>query len=664
MDANSSTAKETKGRPAAYAGWNVYRDIGAGLSPGARGIGRAVRFIEVAAVFLLGYLAMSFFQYHPKAEAGADAGLPGNDSFYHVKMASMLPEVGLVKKFPWLQYSYFTQQGDDFVSHHYGFHALMVPFVKLATLLNRDDLSGGRWAICTCFALVVVFFYLILRREQVPWRGLWVLLFFAMPIQFYTRHSYIRAISPSLMMMFILVWVLFERRWLLAFLVTSLFNHMYLGAVMYSPVIVACFAASCVFGRREDREFPWKVVLASATGWVVGVLTYPYFGGMLEFLKLQVLGTGLNPDIEVGTEWKPYEGVWWFGVQFAGPILGIWALSLVTRLRLGPRLTANELTLVLLHFAFLVLTLKARRFIEYWPAFCMLSAGLLSWPAVVWAIEWIEEMFVRVKGVDGLIGWVMWIGAALSVTVWFYLQVGPKVGGFWSELRFSPWFWTAIGIGLLSPVLTGFLSSRLRDRMAFRRCLIMLPMCLMLVTVTSVSAATMWVNIRQSNKCSYDVAEIRKMMAALKADSQPGDVVFTSDWDDFPVYFYYNTYNYFIVGLDPKFTHERRPDLWERYVRVTRGQVPTDREIMMKDAKGVKFKQMLKCRVEDIRDHFHAKYVISDRDHTALSSKVASAKDFADLIYPEGGWAANRNAPYVVFRIRPTSTPESAPAGG
>ena len=54
-------------------------------------------------------------------------------------------------------------------------------------------------------------------------------------------------------------------------------------------------------------------------GWILGVVSYPYAGGIFEFLRLQVFGSGLSPDIEVGREWKPYSDAW-FLVTMAGTL--------------------------------------------------------------------------------------------------------------------------------------------------------------------------------------------------------------------------------------------------------------------------------------------------------------------------------------------------------
>lgn len=606
---------------------------------------RSAAFIESAVVFLIGYLAMSFFM--------PSEGLPGNDSYYHVKMALMMPEVGLVEKFPWLQYSYFTKDSDDFVSHHYGFHALLIPFVNAGQWLVNDDLAGARWAICTFFGLAMAFFHSILRGEKVPWRMLWVLLFLAMPIQFYTRHAYIRAISPSLFAMFVLVWAMFRGRWLIAGIVVLLFNHMYLGAVMYSPVIVASFALANVLGVPEDRKWPWKMVAATAIGWFIGILTHPYCGNMFEFLRLQVFGTGLTPDIEVGSEWKPYSDIWWFAVLFAGPILAIWCGSLVTRLRLGPRLTANELTLVLLHFAFLVLTLKARRFIEYWPAFCLLSSAVLAKPALEAMRDWLARDLTDDSNGSAMIMRIFWSAAGLGLAAWLVTGAvrHDKVGPALKDVIQSWRFWTAVVAGLYLPVLLEFLRTERSRPSRVAAVLWLLPLAFAATTFVTVASSIMWKEIRKSCKCSYDVPKLTAMMDAIRADSKPGDIIFTSDWDDFPLHFYYNNYNHYIVGLDPKFTHDRRPDLWERFVRITRAQTPTTSTVKMKDSTGKEFKEKLDIRVEDIRDVFKARYVISDRDHKALSNKVMGAKGFAELLYPVGEWKKNQNAQYVVFKI-------------
>lgn len=61
--------------------------------------------------------------------------------------------------------------------------------------------------------------------------------------------------------------------------------------------------------------------------------------------------------------------------------------------------------------------------------------------------------------------------------------------------------------------------------------------------------------------------------AWLQANTQPGERIFQTDWDDFPRLFYYNTANTYLIGLDPTYMQLYNPALYEQWVAITRGQV-------------------------------------------------------------------------------------------
>jgi len=54
----------------------------------------------------------------------------------------------------------------------------------------------------------------------------------------------------------------------------------------------------------------------------------------------------------------------------------------------------------------------------------------------------------------------------------------------------------------------------------------------------------------------------------LIANSQKGDIVFNTDWDQFPQLFYWNDKNYYIVGLDPTFMYEYDQNLYWKWRQV------------------------------------------------------------------------------------------------
>ena len=531
-------------------------------------------------LFVLGAVVMHSIYAGTNGWLRPIVGVPGNDSFYHVKMAAMIPQVGLLREFPWLQFCYFTDQGQSFISHHYGFHILLIPFVHLSYWLTGDYLPGGRWAICTFFGLMLVLLDRLLLAARMPWRWLWLPVFVLLPFQFFTRHAFIRAIAPSLVLMMLILLLMFHRRYVLTALAVAAYVHLYMGGVIFGPLLVGTYVFAIVISS-QDRLAAFRLALWGAVGWTVGVLAHPYRDGMWGFLKLQVLGTGLSPDIPVGQEWKPYNDLWWFA-QMSGVVLGVWAAAVVMRLRAGKPANAEELALLLMNVVFFVLTLKARRFIEYWPMFCLLSAAYLA---------------------------------------------APVIGGVAERIRKG---------------------NRAVDR---SRAAIVGPIAAAGIVLVIVGFSPAWQEIRRTSRCDYDLPAIRSAMGFLEKRSQPGDVVFTDDWDIFPVYFYYNSHNHYIVGLDPKFTHARRPDLWERYVKITRGQIPSDVHVETRGADNNVIMQTLHVSLENIRDHFGAGYVITDRDHRPLAAKLAAATDFAELVYPPSSYAKSRDAPYLIFRI-------------
>ncbi|MCH8251368.1 MAG: NPCBM/NEW2 domain-containing protein [Planctomycetes bacterium] len=713
----------------------------AALSPttnrGAR-VWTAWHALELVAVFAIGVMVMTYIYAAPVAADGSGVGVPGNDSFYHIKMSAMMAEHGTLHRFPWLRFSWFSQHGsddtgDDFISHHYGFHMMMRPFLAVAKGLERDRLAGGRWAICTFFGISLVLFHAILIGEGLRWRWIWLIGFAMLPSQFFGRHAFARAISPSLMWMLLEVFLLFRRRYLLAGLAVAAYVLTYLGGIIYAAMIGVFYIGACFVGPKEDRSFPWKAALFGVGGLLLGVLLYPYpTGAIFEFLRLQVFGSGLSPDIPVGREWNPYDNVWWFATM-CGPLLAIWATSLALRLRFGPRLGAKEWSVLLINFTFFVLTLKAKRFIEYWPPFCLLSAALLAGPLVnrvaayfdaedqpdrgrspVWgivasliALAVTAGLAIIVLPSGGFVAdWQVWILLATLYMLapiakaWLVSDGGRShphsstihgLGVLATGIAFAAaiaFIWVAfpsgetepnatIAVGVVPWIIVGgaFLVTaavvirRRRDlpgprpMIALRRGATTVVAGILVVTIIAVTGGPNLHARQKDVKCKFDRTAVRQAMNFLKGHSAPGDVVFTDDWDIFPVYFYYNTHNNYIVGLDPKFTHHRAPQLWDRYVKVSRGKVPSTIDAPKTEGETGSGKKLV-VKLEDIREYFGARYVITDRDHKTLAGKLNKAKHFAELIYPSPDYSTCSNDPYLIFRVKDADEGSFAPPPG
>jgi hypothetical protein len=88
----------------------------------------------------------------------------------------------------------------------------------------------------------------------------------------------------------------------------------------------------------------------------------------------------------------------------------------------------------------------------------------------------------------------------------------------------------------------------------------------------------------------------------LEQNSNTGDRVFQTDWDDFPRLFFYNTHNTYLAGLDPTYMQLYDSESYDLWVLITRGKVDQPSQF--------------------IANHFHARYVHSDLKHGKFLRKA------------------------------------------
>jgi hypothetical protein len=100
----------------------------------------------------------------------------------------------------------------------------------------------------------------------------------------------------------------------------------------------------------------------------------------------------------------------------------------------------------------------------------------------------------------------------------------------------------------------------------------------------------------------------------LAANTPAGSMIFNTDWDDFPMLFYYNPGNTYIVGLDPTYLYDRDQELWRLYAKITLGEEDNPAPL--------------------IRDRFGAEYVFTDNEHSEFMQVVEDSGDF-ETVYED-----------------------------
>jgi hypothetical protein len=107
-----------------------------------------------------------------------------------------------------------------------------------------------------------------------------------------------------------------------------------------------------------------------------------------------------------------------------------------------------------------------------------------------------------------------------------------------------------------------------------------------------------------------------KGAAYMRANIPAGQMVFNTDWDDFPRLFYYDPTHVYVTGLDPTYLLDKNAQLSELYVKITVGDEEDPGPL--------------------IRDRFGATWVFSDnkKDHDSFYDN-ATRSGWFDVVYED-----------------------------
>jgi hypothetical protein len=305
-------------------------------------------------------------------------GFADPDSFYHLKMAELITAGGPVLNFIWMP---FTTLANSFADQHFLYHVALIPFIKLFGPLPGMKLAT---AIMAAFAIAALAWSL--RYVGIRYAPVWALLAGIMnPLAFRIGLSKASALGVAFLVVGLAL-AAKKRTWPLAVVAfLYVWTHgswpalLGLGTVV---IIVVCWEnglrATC-HAICAPLAFLWS-------GTVLGVIVNPFFPQNLKFYWEQIVQIAIinyQSKIGVGAEWYPYPPM-----RLAGdlPLLCLMALAaiiifpiVITQCEANGRRGQMRLAvaLSLCAGAFLVLTLRSQRHVEYFVPLAV--AAVAAW---------------------------------------------------------------------------------------------------------------------------------------------------------------------------------------------------------------------------------------------------------------------------------------------
>lgn len=479
------------------------------------------------------------------------------DGYYHIKWSRLLWESIRQRSFPpqftWLPLT--TLDAKNYVDHHLLFHIFQIPFTWFGDLRLGAKIASTIFAsvaVCSCYWLLV--------HYRIRYSLVWLLALLACSAPFLYRLNMAKAPPFAIIYLVIGIHLLFTRKYWPLVPLSFIFALTY---DMFVLLILAALIWTAVIGWTE-RRFEWRPIAWVLLGMAAGLVVNPYFPTNLQ-LFYEHLKTKLTPSdfsTKVGQEWYSYP-IWDFTINSIvaciAMIVGYIAFDPSDRKR-----AHHSLFFLIFSTALMIMALRWKRIAEYWPPFAVMFSAFALQP---W-LQGSRSMLTRLST------------DMLDELQPFLDRHEPATPTKQDELRA---LWGTIGVALVSVLLGVVLFFNLRATMR---------------------------DIAASEFHDYYKAGAEWMSANLP----PGQMIFNTDWDDFPRLFYYDPSHSFISGLDPTYLYDRDPALSKLYDRITLGEEEDPGPL--------------------IRDRFGSRYVFTDNSHHDFLDNAQTSGWF-DIVYED-----------------------------
>lgn len=431
--------------------------------------------------------------------------------------------------------------------------------VLMISFTFGDLILGAKWASVFFASFAFLCVWWLLRNQHIPYAGLWTLGLLAVSEAFIYRMSMPRTQSLSLAIMVLGLNFLLQKKHW--YLLPLSFIYVWLYDAFPLMIILAGIYILSVWLIEGDLNFrPLMYVLAGIT---FGLLINPYFPDNIIFGARHLIPKLIGEaDVRVGNEWYPYETSQLLSNSPLGLIAflaGVVALGLRNQ-----RMETRTAAALFLAIFFGLMLIQSRRFIEYFPPFALIFSAM-AWASMI-ANPWKSYLIWRSK----------------YATTRFMQGIS---GIDWKQKQWLP------GVVLAFVLIPGIWFT--------------------------VSAS------QESLKATKSSGLYSQASSWLIENTPQGTRIFQADWDDFPRLFFHNTWNTYLIGLDPTFMQIKDPALFEKWVAITKGEVDMP--------------------AQQIYEDFAAEYILTDLRHKKFIDRVGEDPAVVEVF---------RDEEAIIFKVK------------
>ena len=488
------------------------------------------------------------------------------DGFYHAKIAAWLVKGKFITSLPWMQYSTLREH---FTDQHFLYHLLQAPL----TLINNDPLLGVKISAVIFAVAMILVFYWLLKKLGVIWPWLFSFLFITLSSLNF-RLSLIKVTALSLIMVWLIIYALYQKKYKLLAVLGFIYVWLYGGWPLAIFIFILYWLANQIYDyihHKKIKLFHNKLIILIPpsgqiidhrpllgyllAGLILGIIINPYFPHSLYFY-LQLMNISVfnfGHDFPVGGEW--------YGTSFASIVassphlFALAAIILVILFFNYKKISRLSWFSFLLTFAFLILTAKSRRYVEYYSP-CLL-------------------FFIATSTTD-----------TIKIISW------KKFTKFWQKLSSLLKIYLLLNLLVLGVLIMPEIYKHIFD-----------------------------IQIPQNPRLRFQAAA-----NWLKTNTPEKSIVWHDDWDQWPMLFYFNDHNYYLIGLDFTLMYRYDPTLQKEYMDISANKIAGPLSPI-------------------IKKDFKADYILVERtDHMGLVGTLNQEADLP-LVYSDDY--------FNIYRIKP-----------
>ncbi len=439
---------------------------------------------------------------------------------------------------------------DSYIDQHFLYHVFLIPFVK-----SMDPLLGTKLANIILSVALVIMFYWLMQKYKVKF-AFWFTILLLITTPFIFRINLIKAPVFSILILLFALYFLFEYRYKWLFILSFLYVWAYGGFIL----ILFFSGAYMIAGIYKDIL---KRGRFRSIGLIIGHnrelrLFFSSLGGVLA-------GLVINPYFPQNLVfyWQQLVKIGIINQQSVIPVGNEWYPYNFFNLTGGTALMT----------IFLVGTLIF--FVIYFKKLNKKSLALF----LIFVLFFVFTLKSR-RYVEYYVPFTI-LFIAFNINLFLEKISYRKISDYFFHFFYKFWYVVIIILlyfGIMVPLIA------VKD-------------------------------IRQTHKDFANGISLNRFSKSanwLYYASQSGDIVFHSSWDEFPMLYYFNSSDYYIIGLDPTFAYAYDQEAYKKIVDITTGQQKENIYL-------------------DITSVFGAKYVFIENNHISMEKNIRQDGNFVKV---------------------------------